>query len=87
MSQGGWILRQEIGYRFAEVLFLLLGCGRGVKGSADNAAPDQTVVFRVIHVHRQLACVDDGSLALAFAVESAPPTLSVQPVPYPQSVL
>jgi hypothetical protein len=62
---------------FVQLLFLLVGFGYGVDGVADDAAPDQKVVFRVIHIHRQLARVVCGNLALGFAVVTSVPAILV----------
>ena len=62
---------------FVQLLFLIVGFACGVDGVTDDAAPDQKVVFRVIHIHRRLARVECGSLALGFAVVASVPSVNI----------
>src|SRR5215467_7322617 len=67
------IVLQELVDCFLQVLLLFLRLGLRIKGLTGQASPHQVVVGGIVHIQRQLALVDRGSLAGGSAHSSRGP--------------
>jgi hypothetical protein len=53
-----WVVLQEFGDRFIEILLLLVGLSLGVEGFAYGSSPDEIFTGGVVHIEVELADVD-----------------------------